>query len=140
MSVYVIDASVAAKWFFEEEYSGSALNIFHSDHILHAPDFILLEIDNVICKRGKSGEITDSEGEEVRTSMRLMPLRKHNLQLLMDTAFEIACLAGISIYDSLYIALAVRLDCPVVTADKRLYNAIRKTPFKENAMWIEELP
>jgi predicted nucleic acid-binding protein len=45
MSVYVVDASVAAKWFFEEAYSEDASRPLHAKYRLHAPDFLLLELD-----------------------------------------------------------------------------------------------
>ena len=46
MSVYVIDASIAAKWFFDENLSGAARGVLNQEHRLFAPDFFLLEMDS----------------------------------------------------------------------------------------------
>ncbi len=54
MSIYVVDASVAAKWFLEEDYTTEAFRLLALGNTLHAPDFMLLDIDHVLCKgRGK---------------------------------------------------------------------------------------
>ena len=41
MSVLIVDASVGAKWFFEEEFSDFSIALLDSRHQLHAPDFFL---------------------------------------------------------------------------------------------------
>lgn len=50
MSILVVDAGVAAKWFFDEPLSDEAARLLDPSYELHAPDFFLLEIDNVLCK------------------------------------------------------------------------------------------
>jgi predicted nucleic acid-binding protein len=49
MSVYVVDASVAAKWFFDEPFSDEATRLLDASHTLHVPDFFLLEIAENLC-------------------------------------------------------------------------------------------
>lgn len=45
MPRYVVDASVAAKWYFEEEHSIEAARLLTDDDVqLLAPDFIRLEV------------------------------------------------------------------------------------------------
>ena len=43
---------------------------------------------------------------------------------LLEGAFAIANAFDRTIYDSLYVAAAVRLNCPLVTADDRLATAL----------------
>ncbi len=60
MSIFVVDASVAAKWFFDEPLSAEAARLLDVSHGLHAPDFFSLEIDSILCKKMRRGEISVS--------------------------------------------------------------------------------
>jgi predicted nucleic acid-binding protein len=44
-----------------------------------------------------------------------------------------------SFHDGLYVALAAPSDCPVVTADRKLYNSLRREDLAERMVWVEEL-
>jgi len=41
---FVVDASVAVKWFLEEEFSGEAESLLASSRILIAPDLLRVDI------------------------------------------------------------------------------------------------
>lgn len=58
---------------------------------------------------------------------------------LVGAALEIALAFDRSVYDSLYVALALRDDCQLVTADRRLYNALAPA-LSETMLWIEDDP
>lgn len=49
--VYVVDASVAEKWFVEEAFNDEASRLLDESHELHVLDFFLVEFDNVLVKR-----------------------------------------------------------------------------------------
>ena len=51
MSLFVVDASVAIKWFLPEIHSDAALPLLAHKHLLHAPDLIFSEFGNVLWKR-----------------------------------------------------------------------------------------
>ncbi len=141
MSVFVVDASVAAKWFFDEPLSDDATRLLDASHILHVPDFFLLEIDSVLCKKMRRGEISRGEAQEVRSSIAIFPLQKHPFQLLMDAAFELAAQTRCSPYDCVYLILAIILGAQMVTADRRFYERIYNSRLAaENLRWVEDLP
>jgi len=54
-------------------------------------------------------------------------------------AWEIASSFSRSFYDSLYLALAVDRDCPLVTADRRLYNALAGGSSPAPLIWVAEI-
>ena len=139
MSVYVVDASVSAKWFIEEEHREAALSVLDQSHQLHAPEFLFLEMDSVICKWVRRGVVNQKEGASVRRALRQYPIKLHPHLTLLDPAFAIASGEGRSVYDSLYIALAILLDAQMLTADRKLYNALKKSPFKKNITWVEDI-
>ncbi len=45
---------------------------------------------------------------------------------LLDRALAIALKARIAVYDCVYVALAEREGCELITADRRVFNALRK--------------
>jgi len=141
MSIYVVDASIAAKWFFDEPLSNEATRLLDASHVLHVPDFFLLEIDSVLCKKMRRGEISEGEAQQIRSAVNIFPLQKHPFQLLMDPAFELAVQTQSSPYDCLYLILAIVLGAQMVTADRRFYENISKSQLTaENLCWVENLP
>ena len=139
MSIYVIDASVAAKWFLKEEYNEEALSLFDVKNKLHAPDFLLLEMDNVLWKWIMRGTIDTREGRNIRDTLRRYPIQKHPFLPLLDYAYKIANQTQRTVYDSLYISLATSLKGKMVTADRRLYNALANSPFANSVVWVGDM-
>ena len=139
MSVFVVDASVAAKWVFPESHTENSLRLLTGQNRLHAPDFLFAELDNVVCKRIRLGEISQVEGNRVREALRRFPIQTHSFLPLLDPGYEIAVRSGRSLYDCLYVALAVLLDGQMVTADRRLYKGLAGGPLSKSILWVEEL-
>lgn len=138
MSRYVVDASVAAKWFVPEVHSDAALRIFEGDHSLAVPDLFLSEFGNILWKKVRLGDINRNEGREILKAIKIVPLDVVSSATLLDPAFEIAVGLGRTMYDSVYVALAVLEDCEFVTADRTLWRVMRTTSFAGNVLWIEE--
>jgi predicted nucleic acid-binding protein len=44
------------------------------------------------------------------------------------------------VYDGVYLALAIALDAPLVTADRRLSRALRGSDLAERVVDVESLP
>lgn len=138
MSRYVVDASVAAKWFVPEVHADAALRLFEGDHSLAVPDLFLTEFGNIVWKKVRLGDITRDEGREILKAIKAVPLDVVSSVTLLDAAFEIAVGLARTMYDSLYVALAVLENCELVTADRTLWQVMRPTPFARNVLWIEE--
>lgn len=138
MSVLVVDASVGAKWFFEEEYSDFATALLDARYQLHVPEFFGLELDSIICKHIRRRDLTPGEGQQIRDTLRVFPIQCCSVDLLDDTAFEIAVQTFTSPYDCLYVALAILLDGHVVTADRRFYDALQNSSFEGRLCWIAD--
>ncbi len=77
MSRYVVDASVAIKWFLPETHSEAALRLQHSNHRLHAPAFVMLELGNVLTKKIRRGELTQEETKTILQDLKHIPLQRH---------------------------------------------------------------
>jgi len=140
MSVYVVDASVAAKWVFEEEHTGAALRLLDRGADLRAPDFFLIEVDNIVCKRIRRGLISEEKGTVVRAALRRFPIQLYPFSLVLDSAYATANRTRRSLYDCLYVALASLLEVPLVTADRRLVDGLADGPLADRLLWVEDLP
>jgi predicted nucleic acid-binding protein len=139
MSAYVVDASVAAKWIFEEIHSAAAHNLLLSSAELLAPEFIEIEIGNILWKKVRSGTVAREDGDAQLALFRSLNLSLFSTQTISHAAYYIAVETDRTYYDSLYLALAISQNCLLVTADRKFYNAVRPTPFGSNIQWIEDL-
>lgn len=140
MTPLVVDSSVAVKWFFDEPHSDAALDALDDRFELHSPELMLLEVDNVVCKRVRRREVSQRIGREIRAALREFPVRTLPIGPLLEPGFEIALATGASLYDCLFVALAAMLDARLVTADRRFRDSMSQAKFGNYILWIEELP
>jgi hypothetical protein len=139
VSALVVDASVAAKWFVEEEHAEEAFSVLSEENQLHAPDFLLLEFDSLVCKWIRRKAVSLAEGSAVRGALRQYPIQYHPFPSYLDSAFAIANQTGQTVYDCLYVALAAVIKGRMVTADRALHNALKDSPFGKNLVWVGEV-
>ena len=137
--IIIIDASVAAKWFFQEEHSDAALTLLGNPFELKAPDFLYLELESLLCKRTRRKEISIAEALEMDDEIRSMPISSYPTAELRDRAFELALEEKSSVYDCLYLALAEALDGKMVTADDKFFRAFASSPLSDRMLWVEDL-
>jgi predicted nucleic acid-binding protein len=131
---------VAIKWFLPEIHSDAALRLLVQQHTLHAPDLIFSEFGNVLWKRVRKNEITKNEANATLEGLLTLYLQVQPSQSLIPLALEIACAANRTVYDSLYLAAAIALQSPLVTADIKFYRALSKGPFSAHLVWVEDIP
>lgn len=111
----VIDASVAVKWFLTEAGSAEARGLRDAhklgDVLLIAPEFILAETLNTLRYKGR----------ELRLALETLTSEQMHLvrfdTRLLASACELALEHDLSIYDSLYVAVANRYGAELITAD-----------------------
>ena len=136
MSLFVVDASVVAKWFVPERLSDDAARLLDEQHELASPDLMWAEIGNVLWKKSRAGQLTGPEAVRIIRALDEFPVTVFPSRLMLEGALEIALSTGRSVYDSVYLALAVALDCPLVTADERLANALAEGPLGRHVLWV----
>jgi predicted nucleic acid-binding protein len=119
----VVDASVSAKWVVEEQYSAKAALLLQCD-ALHAPDHWHAEAVNVLWSKVVNGDLSPTDAEERMAVLLRAPVAGTPITGLMPRAFAISVSNAVTIYDSLYVALAEKRGIPLVTADRRLIRGI----------------
>jgi predicted nucleic acid-binding protein len=139
VSGYVVDASVAIKWFIPEIHSELALRARRSHNPLHIPAFMTLELGSVITKKIRRGELTRDEGKTILKELRHLPLQRHADERLFPAAYELALDTQQSLYDCLYLALTVAVDGRMITADQKFYQALTDGPYIRRLVWVEDL-
>lgn len=129
------DACVGLKWVLAEPDSDKARTI--RDELragvrdLIAPDVFAAECAHALTKAQRRGLVTGA-GKLYIDIMMDSP-RLFSSVPLMGRAIEIATVAHIAVYDCLYVALAEREGCELITSDGRLINALQKDfPFITN--------
>lgn len=140
MSRFVVDASVALKWFLPEIHDAHARRLLTGGHNLLIPDLLFPEVGNILWKRVRAGDITRVEADTILQTLGGLPLVVHPSWPLVTVALAIACQAGRTVYDSLYLALAVQENALMVTADEKFYNALQSSPLLISVMWVENIP
>ncbi|MDK2767730.1 type II toxin-antitoxin system VapC family toxin [Sphingomonas sp.] len=120
----VVDASVAVKWLFDEADSGDARELLNRHDQLQAPDLMLSEVGGAIVRRVNERVITREDGDEIAAAWTGLwassVLGTHPLDGLMaGRAMSFAMLLGHPLPDCIYLALAMELDCPLITADRK---------------------
>lgn len=106
---------------------------------LYAPDLIYSEIGNILWKKWKRGEIDAEDIYTLIGDFKAVDLNIYRTDKLMSMAWDIARKYDRTFYDSLYIALAVKHECRVVTADLKLFNALKATSLKKHILWIGDI-
>lgn len=139
MKQYVVDASVSIKWFLPEVYSREALRLLNKESELLAPDLIFAEFGNVLWKKWRAEEIDADSATNILNDFRRIPIIISSSEVMLDVTWTIAEHYRRSFYDSLYLAVAQTHKCPLVTADKKFYNALKSTPLGKSFLWIEDL-
>lgn len=130
MEPIVLDSSVALKWYLEEPGTEHAKDLMLNQRLrLHAPDLLLLEFDAAMCASARQRRIPSKDVRVVRVALRRVGIELHDFASLLDPAVEISMATGKAVYDSLYLALAERLDALFVTADARLIRGLEGSPF-----------
>lgn len=139
MTSVVIDASVAVKWFLPEIHAAPARRLLRSNRQLLAPDLIWAEVGNALWKKCRRGELENAHALQMLKDLRRFPLRIFPSVKLLDAAWELAERLDRTIYDSLYLALAVSSDGVLVTADQKLYHALKEGPAGSTVTWVERI-
>jgi len=136
VSKLVVDASVAIKWLVAETLTDEALAILGSDRELVAPDLLPIEVGNVLWKKVRAADLTTDQAIERFEGLGKMGLRIVGTGPIQSRAIQLAFETGRTVYDSLYLALAIAEDCQLVTADERFVNALHGTTHAPRITWL----
>jgi predicted nucleic acid-binding protein len=113
----VIDASVLVDALL---VAGPARERLANDN-LQAPELIDAELLSVLRRLVLADKLPEGHALQALATAQRLGLRRHPSRSLWPRAWELR--TNLSAYDALYVALAERLDAPLLTADARLSRA-----------------
>lgn len=125
MKPLVVDASVAAKWFLPEADAERAQILLNGRFTLLAPDLLWTEVASVIWKYARKSIITRIEAETMVRQALAFPVETHPCEPLLSDAMRLVLDHDRTIYDSLYLALAIRESATLVTEDAKLARSLK---------------
>jgi len=128
-----IDANVAAKWLLPEPGSQEAVTLQEGPEQLFGPDLIRVEVAAAITRRVRAKDKPLPPREAIdrcvqwfrlldRAAVTLLPESD-----LLDDAIQLSVKLRHGLQDCLYLAAAMRLDAPLITADTPFHD--RAAPF-----------
>jgi predicted nucleic acid-binding protein len=131
VSLIVLDASVAVKWFLPEKVETLATEALalldrcgKNEIQIVVPDLFWVEFVSVLWKAIRRGNFPKASADAALASLKRFDFPTVPSLKLLDGAFEIATAYGRTVYDSVYVALAVQTNSQLITADERLANSL----------------
>jgi predicted nucleic acid-binding protein len=131
LSAVVVDSSIALTWCFKDEATPETDTLFERvrDDGAIVPGLWYLELSNVLLQAEKRGRIGTSD-----VAARLGLISELPISVDHETTarawrdiLQIARIDGLTTYDATYLELARRLGLPLLTKDKELARAARRS-------------
>ena len=131
MKAFIVDSSVVAKWLppLNNEPLASEARVLLADWTrgkieLSVPDLLLIEVANVLWKATRAGRCKAVEARGALKILISYGLPVAASATLLETAVRIGIEYERTVYDSIYVALAVESGRELITADEKLANAL----------------
>jgi predicted nucleic acid-binding protein len=104
-----------------------------------APELIWVEGANVLGKKARLSQITHQEAFNLPQHLERSPVKICPNQFLLNASIGIAIQEDRSVCDSLYVSLAVARKCQLITADTKLFNALKTSPYDKYILSLHAL-
>lgn len=112
----VVDASVLVEVVLGNRAAAARLQDLGGRRLI-APELLDVEFANALKGHERAGRLDRATATALVRSLLHLPLRRVSHRLLLPDAWELR--HRLSTYDAFYVALARRLDVPVITCDRR---------------------
>jgi predicted nucleic acid-binding protein len=122
VTLYVVDASVVAEFLSTGPYTPNAQAFFKRallGDVFSAPELCLNECTNVIWKAVRFRGMPPQQALQAVRDLKALPLKRAATKSILGTALAIGLKHNLAVYDSLYIALALRTSSVLVTIDTK---------------------
>ena len=121
---FVLDCSVTMAWIFPDEATDATDRL--RDELLGTRAFVpaLWPVDtaNALLVATRRGRMSQDEWPEIRAHLDALPIDVDPLSATRTwgAALDLANAHDISVYDAMYLELAMRMRMPLATLDQRL--------------------
>jgi len=130
MNLYVMDASAWLRLFLHDgpDVPGleqAAREVERGAASFVAPELILVEAGHAVMRKVRRKQIRDAEWRGLWQDMRRVPIDLVAADERMQDALDLAIPHNLSVYDALYLAVAMHTGAALFTADEVLSAAAR---------------
>jgi predicted nucleic acid-binding protein len=131
MADFVLDASVALTWCFEDETHPLATNLLNrlrGGASCMVPPVWPLEVANAVRMAERRRRITADHGAQFLVSLSELPIYIVSLTIsnTMSAVMQWARQYDLTVYDASYLSLAIEEELPLATFDRKLQEAARQ--------------
>ncbi|MEA3337410.1 MAG: type II toxin-antitoxin system VapC family toxin [Chloroflexota bacterium] len=132
----IVDASVILSAFLPDKDQAQAQGLVRDHVVRHvalvAPTLLLNEVTNAVVQARRQGRLSDMQARDVLIAIEGLgiALRPVTWQQILPFAQRF----DRSAYDAAYLALAEMTGEPLITGDRRLYNAVHE--YLDWVVWI----
>ena len=124
---FVLDCSVTMAWLFPDEATEATDRLRESliETRAFVPSLWPAEVGNVLLVATRRGRIRADEWPQIRAHLSALPIEIDPMSIsrTWGPSLDLAHTHKLSVYDAMYLELAVRLRMPLVTLDRALRNA-----------------
>lgn len=139
MTNYVVDSSVALKWYLPEAHSDAAQNLLRPGALLHAPDCLWVEAAAVLARRVRRGLLAAADCAGLLAALQRQGIAVWPTVPLLHQAIALSASLRVSLQDAIYLAVARQSRSVLVTADRKLIAALLGTRESSRIRWVEDL-
>jgi predicted nucleic acid-binding protein len=119
---YVVDTSVIIQYLITETYTPHTRVLIAQlaqNVEINVPEICIVECTNVLWKQVRFQGMPRLLAEQLVVDLGILPLQIIAMSSLLPRALAVGLSYQLAVYDSLYIALAESLNCPLITVDQR---------------------
>ncbi len=124
---FVLDCSMTIAWVFSDEANEftEALRESHLKENAVVPVLWPIEVGNVLLVAMRRGRIAREDWIRIRDDLGALPIDidPDSYERVLDTVLPVADQHGLSVYDAMYLELALRRGLPLATLDRKLIEA-----------------
>lgn len=139
----VLDANVLLKVFIPEVLSDEAGLLFskalEDRATLIVPDLIFPESGNILWKKHRLKELADTEVEDISGQILSVPFLVIPSETVLPLAINMGLIHDITVYDALYLSVALVFEAKLITADRKLVNRLNNTDLKQSIQWLGDV-
>lgn len=117
--IFVVDASVAVKWFVAEADREKARPLLRLEFIRYAPDIFFCEVANALSKKVLAAEITEEQASRALDDLSAYVPYVCPTNIVLRDAFDLSLRLKHPVPDCLYLACARHLGAVLVSADRK---------------------
>ncbi len=125
----VVDSSVLFALFFPEEYSEWSEKMIKEYEELHVPELVFLETGNAAWRRVV---VFDQPRDDVLKNLGLLYKFINDTCIIhrdaeyVSRSIELSMKLGVTVYDSLFLAIAENIKTRVLTIDRKLVETLKR--------------